>query len=80
MRSNPVPQGFGPLSPVTIMGGDEFALIAGQLAKDSEPCSIAARLLATLQEEPFGLSGQTVRVSASIGVSLFPRDGADATA
>jgi diguanylate cyclase (GGDEF)-like protein len=60
------------------MGGDEFALTVGKLLNESEAGSIAQRLLATLQEKPFGVSGETVHVGASIGVSLFPRDGADA--
>jgi diguanylate cyclase (GGDEF)-like protein len=60
------------------MGGDEFALIASQLLDESEAGCIAQRLLDTLQEEPFAVSGETVHVGASIGVSLFPRDGADA--
>jgi diguanylate cyclase (GGDEF)-like protein len=60
------------------MGGDEFALIAGRLLNESEAGVIAQRLLASLQEKPFGLSGETVHVGASVGVSLFPWDGADA--
>jgi diguanylate cyclase (GGDEF)-like protein len=59
------------------MGGDEFAVIAGSVARESEPTVIAHRLLEVLQR-PFELGGRTVRVGASIGVSLFPRDGTDA--
>ena len=60
------------------MGGDEFTLIATGLQDAQGARHIAGSLLDTLNF-PFLLDGQEVSVSASMGLSLYPRDaqGAD---
>lgn len=59
------------------LGGDEFVAILTDLnqANDCEP--ILERLLLAAAE-PFIMHGSEVRVSASIGVTLYPQDGVDA--
>jgi predicted signal transduction protein with EAL and GGDEF domain len=58
-------------------GGDEFRLVAGSLPGESSVRILSARLLECLKE-PFEVDGNEVVVRASIGVAVFPNDGADA--
>jgi len=58
------------------LGGDEFALVAVGLKTGEEAELISARMLASL-EAPFEIDGHQLHVTASIGVTLFPDDGAD---
>ena len=61
-------------------GGDEFVILLPALA--GEPASIAPLLERVRQAvtEPVPVEGQEVRVSCSIGVTFYPRDGRDANA
>ena len=58
-------------------GGDEFLVVLPEVQADSAPVAVAEKLLAAVSE-PVELEGQALSVSPSIGISLFPRDGADA--
>ena len=58
------------------IGGDEFMLIAGSLHHSSEAELIAHDLLAQLAE-PFELDGETLALTASIGISLYPENDLD---
>ncbi len=60
------------------LGGDEFALLLGTIKQDSDCYEIIERMLAAI-EMPFLIQDQPVSVSASIGVTLYPRDNADAS-
>ena len=58
------------------LGGDEYTLITA-----GDPSAVAAtadRLLASTAED-FTIDGHRLRIGASIGVALFPSDGADDT-
>ncbi|WP_332671399.1 EAL domain-containing protein [Aromatoleum sp.] len=60
-------------------GGDEFLVIVENLHKPDEAASVAQNLIDVMRE-PFTLAdGPTVYVGASIGVSLFPQDGDNAS-
>ncbi len=61
---------------VARMGGDEFTLVLPQLdtVEDSER---VAEKVSDAFARPFVIDGREVFVSTSIGVSLFPSDGAD---
>ncbi len=59
------------------MGGDEFTLIATELAEPEAAQILAKRIQEALQP-PFGIDGNELFVSASIGISVYPRDGRDA--
>jgi diguanylate cyclase (GGDEF)-like protein len=61
---------------VVRMGGDEFVIVATLLPDDAAVEAIASKVVAAMQA-PIALHSGTVQVSASIGVSLFPRDGVD---
>ena len=59
------------------VGGDEFTVITDGTSRVTEACDTAEKLLAFLSE-PFRVGDQEVFVTASIGVSLCPRDGTEA--
>jgi diguanylate cyclase (GGDEF)-like protein/PAS domain S-box-containing protein len=56
------------------IGGDEFTAILPELSSKLDAVQIGEKFVASLRE-PFTLAGQTVHVSASIGVTLYPGDG-----
>jgi diguanylate cyclase (GGDEF)-like protein len=57
------------------LGGDEFAVLLHDAGQD-QAAGVAVKLCAALTE-PFGLEGTPVHSSVSIGIALFPDDGAD---
>ncbi len=59
---------------VARVGGDEFQVVVCNVAGATDAARIAEKLMRTLGE-PFVLEGQELHVTASLGVSLFPRDG-----
>lgn len=54
--------------------GDEFAILAGNLQKNEDIAQYAQKILHTVSE-PVALHGQTVTISISIGIALFPDHG-----
>jgi diguanylate cyclase (GGDEF)-like protein/PAS domain S-box-containing protein len=62
---------------VARMGGDEFVIVLSQLQHPDDAARFAGELLATVGR-PLMLGDQELSVSASIGVSVFPEDGAQA--
>ena len=56
-------------------GGDEFVILQNRGALPREVVGLADRLLATLSE-PITVGGTAMQISASIGVAIFPKDGA----
>ncbi|HEY8490225.1 MAG TPA: EAL domain-containing protein [Dehalococcoidia bacterium] len=63
------------------LGGDEFAVLlpAGPRPTPGRTAEAAARRILAALREPVALEGVRLPVTASIGISLFPSDGADAT-
>jgi len=62
---------------VARLSGDEFAVGLFDIHQHYEASMVANKLLAALNE-PFLIDGHDLRVSASIGISVFPQDGNDA--
>lgn len=62
---------------VARMGGDEFVIVLSELQHPGDAARLAEELLATVCS-PLMLGDQEVSVSASIGISVFPGDGAQA--
>ncbi len=61
------------------LGGDEFLIILNH-ANRPESAAMVARQLIGLLEEPFTLpNGNEIYVGASIGISIFPQDGDEAS-
>jgi len=61
---------------VARLGGDEFMIVLNEIANGQQVATVAGNLLSILSK-PLELSGQECRVTASIGIALFPQDGAD---
>jgi len=59
------------------MGGDEFLIVLPDVHEDQEVAAVAEKILRTVAE-PRRIAGHDLRVTTSLGVSLFPRDGAEA--
>jgi len=57
-------------------GGDRFMLILNDLGSPEDAMRVAERILETLST-PFLVKGNEVFLGASIGIALYPRDGAD---
>jgi len=56
------------------LGGDEFVLVLEEIPSSGESLPILDQLLSTL-EEPVEWNGVPMRVTASIGVTIFPQEG-----
>ncbi len=61
---------------VSRLGGDEFVVLLGNLAHFDE-CEVALERIRSAINTPFQLNAGEARVSASMGITLFPLDGAD---
>ncbi|MFF2447155.1 diguanylate cyclase domain-containing protein [Neobacillus sp. NPDC058068] len=61
------------------LGGDEFAIIVTELSSNEEIIRLADRLLAALQT-PWTIQDHSFETTCSIGISLYPQDGASQTA
>ncbi|MEW6512609.1 MAG: EAL domain-containing protein [Pseudomonadota bacterium] len=59
------------------LGGDEFVLILADLNQKDEIVTVLERVLTAVNSEVHLGNQVTVRISASIGVTLFPDDAAD---
>ncbi|MGZ8296628.1 MAG: EAL domain-containing protein [Allosphingosinicella sp.] len=61
---------------VARLGGDEFAVVQAGGEQPGHGGLLAQRVVEALAE-PFAIGSDTVRISASVGVALFPADAAD---
>jgi len=57
-------------------GGDRFMLILGDVHAPEDAAGVAERILETLSP-PFSVKGNEVFLGASIGIAIYPQDGAD---
>jgi diguanylate cyclase (GGDEF)-like protein/PAS domain S-box-containing protein len=58
---------------VARLGGDEFAIVQEGGSQPTHAGLLAERIIAALQQ-PFGIGGRSVTISASIGVAVYPAD------
>ncbi|RJF99949.1 EAL domain-containing protein [Noviherbaspirillum saxi] len=68
-----------PSDHVVRLGGDEFTVILQPIVHHGEIAAVAARI-ADAFHHPFDLARGKHMIGASIGISVFPRDGHDAEA
>ncbi|PKN11849.1 MAG: hypothetical protein CVU69_10245 [Deltaproteobacteria bacterium HGW-Deltaproteobacteria-4] len=61
---------------VSRQGGDEFIIIVRQIRESADPVQISRKIFAAMAL-PFSIEGQELRVTASIGIALYPEDGLD---
>jgi len=62
---------------VSRLGGDEFVVVLGEVRR-AEDSAAAARRIAEALAAPIVVGTTEVRITASIGISVFPVDGSDA--
>jgi polar amino acid transport system substrate-binding protein len=62
---------------VARIGGDEFALLLPGLGSMEKAAEIGVRAMDSIKQ-PLSAGGREVFVTATVGIGLFPRDGADA--
>ena len=58
---------------VARLGGDEFLIVVPQVS-DQETAARVGKKLVEVVGKSYGVSGQQSRVTASIGISMFPQD------
>jgi diguanylate cyclase (GGDEF)-like protein/PAS domain S-box-containing protein len=64
---------------VARMGGDEFTILLPDLADRQGAIKVADKVLEAVRY-PLSIDGMELYISTSIGISMFPEDGADAEA
>ncbi|KQN30342.1 hypothetical protein ASF00_06140 [Sphingomonas sp. Leaf34] len=67
---------FGTEGIVARLGGDEFAVVS--TVRDHDNALALGRTILTLVEQPVHHDGRMLRVGASLGIAVAPRDGTDA--
>ena len=60
------------------MGADHFAVVLPEVKQDGDVARLVEKLLKAFLEHPFRLNDAVFRISAKVGVALYPDDGADA--
>ena len=61
---------------VARLGGDEFTIVLSELRQPEDAVTVARKVLETVAK-PLTVAGTQIEVSASIGIALYPADGAD---
>ena len=61
---------------VARLGGDEFVVLVGEITHANDISVITQKILAALSE-PWQCNDQSLSISTSIGISMFPEDGTD---
>jgi len=59
------------------IGGDEFTLILSSISDYTDAALVAQKIIAEV-DRPFLIDSFTIYIGASVGISVFPRDGLDA--
>jgi len=62
---------------VARLAADEFAVLLPNVESEAEIVRVAEKLLGVVRR-PFALQGRELYVTASVGISRYPEDGADA--
>lgn len=57
------------------LGGDEFTIILPQIDSNTQVDQVANKIISAL-EQPIEINQQPVSISASIGATIYPQDGA----
>ncbi|WP_089796706.1 EAL domain-containing protein [Halomonas korlensis] len=57
-------------------GGDEFVVLLSEIEKPQDAARIAEKILGALAE-PYRIGNHELRITTSIGISLYPDDGTD---
>jgi diguanylate cyclase (GGDEF)-like protein/PAS domain S-box-containing protein len=68
---------LSPNETLSRLGGDEFGLFLTRASDSNDVAAVARRILDSLQQ-PFAIDRHLLEVSASIGIAMYPTQGADA--
>jgi diguanylate cyclase (GGDEF)-like protein/PAS domain S-box-containing protein len=71
-------QGGHPGSWIARIGADHFAIVAAGVMSEEEAARRIEKRLEEVFAAPFTVAGTELRISARIGIAVFPADGADA--
>ncbi|MBW7852522.1 MAG: EAL domain-containing protein [Rhodospirillales bacterium] len=69
---------LGPGDTIARAGGDRFLILATKLKNERDVSEVVERVVASTRR-PVEVGGEEFDLTASIGVSVFPRDGDDAS-
>ena len=61
---------------VARLGGDEFVVLQTNVSEDGEAELLARRIIKKLSA-PYEIDGQTMHISASVGIAMMPEAGRD---
>jgi len=61
---------------VARIGGDEFAIVEGGIARPEQCSELAARIIQSVGQ-PYEIEGRQVVIGTSIGIAVAPNDGLD---
>ncbi|NHZ84114.1 EAL domain-containing protein [Massilia sp. CCM 8695] len=61
---------------VSRSGGDEFVILLSEVTHASDVGRTAEKIIAALTS-PHSINGHELRITVSVGISIYPRDGAD---
>ncbi len=61
---------------VARLGGDEFVVVLAGLERPGDASAVAGKILQAL-DQPYLIAGERLHSSASLGISVYPQDGAD---
>jgi c-di-GMP phosphodiesterase len=70
-------RGIGDKGSVARLGGDEFVILADEIQTPSQAADFVGKLLSQLNT-PIQLNEHSIHPAASIGISIYPDDGASA--
>lgn len=59
-------------------GGDEFAILLENISKPEDAAQVARKIIQNISK-PFSIQGSNYATSASLGISLYPDDGNNAS-
>jgi diguanylate cyclase (GGDEF)-like protein len=62
---------------VSRLGGDEFVILLSEITHPEDAATSAKKILISFNA-PCSIGGQDLRISGSIGISVYPEDGEDA--
>lgn len=62
---------------VVRLGGDEFVIVVNDLPETPQSLAPSLQRIRDALAEPVELAGQSLEVTASIGLAIYPKDGSD---
>ncbi len=60
------------------LGSDHFAVVIPEIRQEDDVAVLVEGWMKALRDHPFGVKTATFRISAKVGISIFPEDGASA--